>query len=95
MAFKLTYSDGQADDYDDDTKWELEAGVLKLGREHGEWSVLISPSHWATLEVGKGKRPDKDDEDKGDTDKQDEDKGDTDKQDEGKGDTDKDDEDKS
>jgi hypothetical protein len=25
MAFKLTYSDGQADDYDDNTKWELEA----------------------------------------------------------------------
>jgi hypothetical protein len=36
MAFKLTYSDGQAGDYDDNTKWELEVGVLKLGREAGE-----------------------------------------------------------
>ena len=36
MAFKLTYSDGQSDDYDDKTKYELEAGVLKMGREHGE-----------------------------------------------------------
>jgi hypothetical protein len=51
MAFKLTYSDGQADDYDDSTKWEVEAGVLKMGREPGEWTVLVSPSHWATIEV--------------------------------------------
>ena len=61
MAFKLTYSDGQSDDYDDNTQWELEAGVLKMGREHGDWTVLISPSHWATLEVAQGKRKDKDD----------------------------------
>jgi hypothetical protein len=67
MAFKLTYSDGQADDYDDNTKWELEAGVLKLGREAGEWTVLISPSHWATLELGRGDR--KDDDNKNDKDK--------------------------
>ncbi|MDT5275898.1 MAG: hypothetical protein QOG95_2830, partial [Mycobacterium sp.] len=26
MAFKLTYSDGQATDYDDSTKWEVENG---------------------------------------------------------------------
>jgi hypothetical protein len=69
MAFKLTYTDGQESDYDDGTKWEVDGGVLKLGREDGEWSVLVSPGHWATIEVGKDtkkKRDDKDDkEDKG------------------------------
>ena len=64
MAFKLTYTDGQESDYDDDTKWEVEAGVLKLGRDGGNWSVLVSPSHWATLEVGKGETKDRDDKDK-------------------------------
>ena len=69
MAFKLTYTDGQESDYDDGTKWEVDGGVLKLGRENGEWSVFVSPGHWATIEVGKDtkkKRDDKDDkEDKG------------------------------
>ena len=27
-----------------------------MGREHGEWTVLISPSRWATLEVDQGSR---------------------------------------
>ncbi|ORW03974.1 hypothetical protein [Mycobacterium kyorinense] len=66
MAFKLTYSDGQETDYDDGTKWEVENGVLKLGREAGQWSVLISPSHWATIELGKaedGDTPKDEDED--------------------------------
>ena len=54
MAFKLTYSDGQETDHDDNTKWEVEAGVLKMGREPGKWTVLLSPSHWATLEVAQG-----------------------------------------
>ena len=54
MAFKLTYTDGQESDYDDGTKWEVDGGVLKLGREDGEWSVFVSPGHWATIEVGKG-----------------------------------------
>src|ERR1700693_808277 len=52
MAFKLTYSDGQEDDYDDGTQWEVEAGVLKMGHEPGKWTVLVSPSHWATIETG-------------------------------------------
>jgi hypothetical protein len=52
MAFKLTYSDGQESQHDDDTVWELDDGVLKLGREKGKWSVLLSPSHWAVLEIG-------------------------------------------
>jgi len=69
MVFKLTYTDGQESDYDDGTKWEVDGGVLKLGREDGEWSVFVSPGHWATIEVGKDtkkKRDDKDDkEDKG------------------------------
>ena len=38
MAFKLTYTDGQESDYDDGTKWEVDGGVLKLGREDGEWT---------------------------------------------------------
>jgi hypothetical protein len=54
MAFKLTYSDGHETDYDDDTQWEVENGVLKLGKESGKWSVFLSPSHWATLELNTG-----------------------------------------
>jgi hypothetical protein len=63
MAFKLTYSDGQATDYDDSTKWEVENGVVKMGREAGKWTVFISPGHWATLELVSGK--DRDKQDKG------------------------------
>ena len=58
MAFKLTYSDGQESDYDDDTVWEVDDGVLKLGRKEGQWSVLLSPSHWAVIEVGGAKPSD-------------------------------------
>ena len=66
MAFKLTYTDGQESDYDDGTKWEVDGGVLKLGRQDGDWSVLVSPSHWATLELGKGTNKDnKEEKDRG------------------------------
>jgi len=65
MAFKLTYIDGQEDTYDDDTKWEVDDGVLKLGRGDGEWSVLVSPGHWATIELGKSAKDKKDNNDKG------------------------------
>jgi hypothetical protein len=61
MAFKLTYTDGQESDYDDGTKWKVEDGVLKLGREEGNWSVFVSPGHWATIEIGKGAKEKKDD----------------------------------
>ncbi len=61
MAFKLTYSDGQESDYDDDTVWEVDDGVLKLGRNKGQWSVLLSPSHWAVIELGGAKPGDDDD----------------------------------
>lgn len=63
MAFKLTYSDGQETDYDDGTVWQVDAGVLKMGRKEGEWSVLVSPSHWAVIEVGGAKSPDSDESD--------------------------------
>jgi hypothetical protein len=63
MAFKLTYSDGQETDYDDSTKWEVEDGVVKMGREAGKWTVFVSPSHWATLELVSGKDGDKKDKD--------------------------------
>ena len=43
MAFKLTYTDGQESDYDDGTKWEVDGGVLKLGREDGNWSGVRLP----------------------------------------------------
>jgi hypothetical protein len=66
MAFKLTYTDGQASDYDDGTKWEVDGGVLKLGRGDGDWTVLVSPGHWATIEVGKGAKEKKDDKDDND-----------------------------
>ena len=62
MAFKLTYSDGQSTDYDDSTNWEVDNGVVKLGRESGKWTVLISPSHWATLELEAADDKDKDDD---------------------------------
>jgi hypothetical protein len=61
MAFKLTYSDGQETDYDDSTQWEVEDGVVKMGRESGKWTVYVSPSHWATLELVTGNDRDKDD----------------------------------
>lgn len=82
MAFKLTYSDGHETDYDDSTHWEVEAGVLRLGREPGKWTVFLSPSHWATLELTAGGG--------------DKDNGDKDKHDNGEGaeDHDKDDDDK-
>ena len=88
MAFKLTYSDGQETDYDDDTAWEVDDGVLKMGRREGEWSVLVSPSHWAVLEVG-GTRP-KDGDDTDEKDTQDEDTGEKDTQDEDTNDEDSD-----
>ncbi|MCW2588795.1 MAG: hypothetical protein JWQ86_1222 [Mycobacterium sp.] len=64
MTFKLTYSDGQETDYDDDTAWEVDDGVLKMGRKEGDWTVLVSPSHWAVIEVG-GASLHKDGEDDG------------------------------
>ena len=73
MAFKLTYTDGQESDYDDDTKWEVDDGVLKMGREQGKWTVLVSPSHWATIEVAHRKARDDDGEDR-DEDKDDDEK---------------------
>ena len=70
MAFKLTYTDGQESDYDDDTVWEVEAGVLKMGREEGKWTVLLSPSHWAVVEVA-GAQERKDDDGKNEKDAKD------------------------
>ncbi|MBI5338616.1 MAG: hypothetical protein HZB45_13115 [Mycolicibacterium rufum] len=75
MAFKLTYSDGQESTHDDDTVWELDDGVLKLGREEGKWSVLLSPSHWAVLELV-ASSSDKDSEKDGEKDSDDADTGD-------------------
>jgi hypothetical protein len=73
MAFKLTYTDGQESDYDDSTKWDVDGGVLKLGREDGDWTVFVSPGHWATIELGKGTKKKKDDkDDKDDKDEKDE-----------------------
>jgi hypothetical protein len=73
MAFKLTYSDGQSTDYDDSTKWEVDNGVVKLGHDDGDWTVFISPSHWATLELSTGddkdKKSDDDKDNKSDDDK--------------------------
>jgi hypothetical protein len=72
MAFKLTYSDGQSTDYDDSTKWEVDNGVVKMGRDDGEWTVFVSPSHWATLELETGDDKDQgDDKQKKDDDKKD------------------------
>ncbi len=69
MAFKLTYTDGQEAEYDDDTAWEVDDGVLKMGRTEGDWTVLVSPSHWAVVEVGNAaaRTSDKDDNQKDDS----------------------------
>ncbi|MGB3356227.1 MAG: hypothetical protein WBB00_26140 [Mycobacterium sp.] len=69
MAFKLTYTDGQEAEYDDDTAWEVDDGVLKMGRTEGDWTVLVSPSHWAVVEVGSAaaRASDKDDNTKDDS----------------------------
>jgi hypothetical protein len=69
MAFKLTYTDGQESDYDDGTKWDVDGGVLKLGREDGEWTVFVSPGHWATIEIGKDTKQKKDDKEQKKNDK--------------------------
>jgi hypothetical protein len=70
MAFKLTYSDGQSTDYDDSTKWEVDNGVVKLGRDEGDWTVFVSPSHWATIELDTGnEKKSDDDKDKKDDEK--------------------------
>jgi hypothetical protein len=91
MAFKLTYNDGQESDYDDDTKWEVEGGVLKLGRGDGNWTVLVSPGHWATLELGKGaKKKDKENDDKDQDKNKDKDRNKDDDKDRNKDDDDKD-----
>jgi hypothetical protein len=63
VAFKLTYTDGQESDYDDGTKWDVDGGVLKLGREDGEWTVFVSPGHWATIELAKDTKQTKDKKD--------------------------------
>ena len=76
MAFKLTYADGQESDYDDATHWEIDGGTLKMGRKPGEWTVYVSPAHWATVEVVRGKDEDKGQEEDHDKDK-DEDKDDS------------------
>ncbi|MGE0215390.1 hypothetical protein [Mycolicibacterium sp.] len=89
MAFKLTYTDGQESQYDDDTVWEVDDGVLKLGRKKGQWSVLLSPSHWAVIEVGGAPQDDSKGSD-GDDEDSDEDDEDSDRDDDtGRKDTDK------
>ena len=81
MAFKLTYTDGQESDYDDGTKWKVEDGVLKLGREEGNWSVFVSPGHWATIEIGNGAKEKKDGEGNRDTNEKKDDKDEKDEKD--------------
>jgi hypothetical protein len=95
MAFKLTFSDGHETEYDDNTKWEVENGVVKMGREAGKWTVFLSPSHWATLELTAGKGGDKGDGDDkgGDGDDKEKDKDDDDKDKDNDKDEDKDDKD--
>jgi hypothetical protein len=81
MAFKLTYSDGHETEYDDSTKWEVDDGVVKLGRDEGDWTVYLSPSHWATLELDTGKDNDDGDKKSGDDKKSDDKKSDDDDKD--------------
>jgi hypothetical protein len=66
MGFTLTYTDGKSDEYGDDTHWTVESGVLKMGREEGKWTVLVSPSHWATIEAAQDDDHDDDQDHKDD-----------------------------
>ena len=93
MAFKLTYSDGQESQYDDDTVWEVDDGVLKLGKKEGRWSVLLSPSHWAVIELdgAKSRETDGKDDDESDDGKDRDAKDDSDGDDKPKDDSDGDD----
>lgn len=91
MAFKLTYSDGQESTHDDDTVWELDDGVLKLGREKDKWSVLLSPSHWAVLELVSSSSDSDEDKKDGKDDKDDKDSDDKDSKDEKSDDSEDDD----
>lgn len=95
MAFKLTYSDGQESEHGDDTVWDLDDGVLKLGKKKGEWSVLLSPSHWAVLELvtSSDKSDDSDDDDDDDDDDSDDDSDDDKKSKDSEDDKKKDDDD--
>src|SRR6476620_6971133 len=43
------------------TEWTVEGGVLKMGREHSDWTVLISPGHWVTIEMTQTQRSGNDD----------------------------------
>src|SRR5277367_5064710 len=72
MAFKLTYSDGQSTDYDDSTKWEVDNGGVKMGRDDGDWTAFVSQSHGATVQLHTGKENDNDNG--GDKQKKDDDK---------------------
>jgi hypothetical protein len=56
-------------DYDDSTTWEVENGILKMGRESGKWTVFVSPSHWATLEIVPAKDKDETEDRDGSEDK--------------------------
>lgn len=89
MAFKLTYTDGQEAEYNDDTAWEVDDGVLKMGRTEGDWTVLVSPSHWAVIEVGNAaSRDGKSEKDKAAKEKSDDSKSDNSKSDDSKSDDD-------
>lgn len=80
MAFKLTYTDGEEAEYDDDTAWDVDDGVLKMGRSDDDWTVLVSPSHWAVIEVGGATRsaPAKSEDSDSDSDDDDDEKDDAD-----------------
>ena len=56
MAFKLTYSDGQSTDYDDSTNWEVDNGVVKLGRESGEVDGVRLPEPLGNAGTGDRRR---------------------------------------
>lgn len=55
MAFTVTYADGHVTEYTDRTKWTVEGGVLKLGAIEGQWTFMVSPSHWSTIDTDPGK----------------------------------------
>ena len=51
MAFTIFWSNGTHVDYDNNTHFEVDGGVLKLGAVKGKWTTYYSPSVWASIQA--------------------------------------------
>jgi hypothetical protein len=51
MAFMVVWADGTQNFFDDETQFEIDAGVLELGPVGGEWVHYISPRQWKLVDT--------------------------------------------